>query len=236
MSIDITKTIFFVGGCKGGVGKTFVSLALIDYLQDKNYLVNAIETDNTNPEILKIFKNCPDSRVPVRQYDLTAANGWVDLVNFISTIDNDPIVINTAAGNNGSVDSYGGILEEALEDLNKKLVTLWVINRQKDSLGLLLLFMKIFSNFNNTSIYIVRNNYFGNAEQFELYNNSKLRKDFEAKGWATIDFPDVADRVADDIYSNSISIKQALAKMPIGNRAELKRWRNVYSAAFSCIF
>lgn len=39
-------------------------------------------------------------------------------------------------------------------------------------------------------------------------------------------FPDLADRVSDDIYSKRMSIAIALKELPIGNRAELTRWRN----------
>ena len=37
--------------------------------------------------------------------------------------------------------------------------------------------------------------------------------------------PDLADRVADDIYVRRISLKVAAKELPIGNRAELGRWR-----------
>jgi hypothetical protein len=34
----------------------------------------------------------------------------------------------------------------------------------------------------------------------------------------------MADRVSDDLYSNRLSIARAWQTMPIGNRAELRRW------------
>jgi hypothetical protein len=37
--------------------------------------------------------------------------------------------------------------------------------------------------------------------------------------------PDLADRVADDIYCRRISVSAAAKELPIGNRAELGRWR-----------
>ena len=43
----------------------------------------------------------------------------------------------------------------------------------------------------------------------------------------TIDLPDLADRVTDDLYSKRLSIVKAIETMPLGNRAELKRWRAV---------
>jgi len=62
--------------------------------------------------------------------------------------------------------------------------------------------------------------------KFELYNGSKLRTAVEERGGKSVTFPDMADRVSDDIYSKRMSIAVALKELPIGNRAELTRWRN----------
>ncbi len=37
--------------------------------------------------------------------------------------------------------------------------------------------------------------------------------------------PDLADRVADNIYTERLSIAAASKVLPIGHRAELQRWR-----------
>lgn len=42
----------------------------------------------------------------------------------------------------------------------------------------------------------------------------------------SLTFPELADRVSDDIYSKRLSITNALKELPLGNRAELSRWRN----------
>jgi hypothetical protein len=40
-----------------------------------------------------------------------------------------------------------------------------------------------------------------------------------------VTLPDLADRVADDIYTQRLPLCVASQKLPIGNRAELSRWR-----------
>ena len=74
-------------------------------------------------------------------------------------------------------------------------------------------------------MYVVRNGYFGDEKKFELYNASKIREEVEGRGGKSITLPDLADRVADDIYCRRISLKVAAKELPIGNRAELGRWR-----------
>jgi hypothetical protein len=73
-------------------------------------------------------------------------------------------------------------------------------------------------------VHVCRNLYFGDAEKFDLYSTSKTRKSVEGKR-LTLDFPDLADRVADKLYSDRMSIQKALGDLPLGDRAELKRWR-----------
>jgi hypothetical protein len=78
--------------------------------------------------------------------------------------------------------------------------------------------------FPDVCIHVCRNLYFGEPERFELYNNSKARESVEKTG-KTLDFPDVANRVVDWLYSKRMSIRAAHPEMPFGTRAELQRWR-----------
>ena len=80
-------------------------------------------------------------------------------------------------------------------------------------------------------VHVMRNTYFGETDQFSLYRDSNLRKAIEAKG-QSLDFPDLADRVSDDLRSQRLSVQKAAASVPVGRRAELLRWRNGYDAMF----
>jgi hypothetical protein len=120
------------------------------------------------------------------------------------------------------VSHYGETLNGTLGELDRKLITLWVINRQRDSLELLKEFMESIP---DSIIHVVRNGYFGEEKKFELYNQSKIREAVEGKGGKSVTFPDMADRVSDDIYSKRMSIAEAMKSLPLGNRAELSRWR-----------
>jgi len=73
-------------------------------------------------------------------------------------------------------------------------------------------------------VHVVRNHYFGDEKKFELYNDSEV-KSGRATGGHSLDFPDLADRVADDLNGQRLTIRAALKTLPLGNRAELIRWR-----------
>jgi len=215
----MAKEMYVVGGSKGGVGKSFVSTGLIDTLLCRNENVLLIESDTSNPDVWKMYKDS----VRAELIDLDNADGWIDLVNVCDSEPESVVVVNTAARNNRGVATYGTTLSSTLEEMQRTLRTLWVINRQRDSLELLKEYLDALP---STVVHVVRNGYFGDERKFELYNSSKIRKTIEEADGKSLTFPDLADRVSDDLYSNRMSISKALTELPIGNRAELTRWRN----------
>lgn len=221
------KAIYLVGGSKGGVGKSMVTMSLVDYLTNRGEKVVLIETDTSNPDVYKTYADTLDCHVA----NLEDADGWIQLVNVCGDPDNAEsiIVINTRAANNQGVQKYGETLNSTLEELGRKLIVLWVINRQRDSLELLKDFR---DNLPEALVHVIRNGYFGDESKYQLYNSSKVRAAIEEAGGRSLTFPDMADLLADDIYTKRLTIEKAAAELPIGNRAELKRWRTLAAALF----
>lgn len=221
------KAIYLVGGSKGGVGKSMVTMSLVDYLTNHGEKVVLIETDTSNPDVYKTYADTVDCHVA----NLEDADGWIQLVNVCGDPDNTEsvIVINTRAANNQGVQKYGETLNSTLEELGRKLIVLWVINRQRDSLELLKDFR---DNLPEALVHVIRNGYFGDESKYQLYNSSKVRAAIEEAGGLSLTFPDMADLLADDIYTKRLTIEKAAAELPIGNRAELKRWRTLAAALF----
>lgn len=216
---------YIIGGSKGGVGKSFVSIGLIDFLtQSKGKDVQLIETDTSNADVAKVFSN--DTSVEITPLKLDSSDGWIELVNILEKSGKDTI-INTAARSIEGIEKYSSTLTNVLAELTLDICSFWVINRQRDSLELLKMYSQCFPG----TLHVVRNSYFGGPEKFDLYAASSLKKELASRG-ETIDFPDMADRVADEIYSKRLSVVKALEEMPLGNRAELMRWRNVMWTMF----
>lgn len=212
------RRIYLVGGSKGGVGKSLVAMAVLDQLQSAGRQVLLIESDTSNPDVWKAYREA----VTCELVDLDEADGWIQLVNLCDQHRELDVVINTAARNNKGVAAYGMMLANTLGELQRELITFWVINRQRDSLELLKEYLETID---GTKVHVIRNGYFGDEAKFELYNGSKVRQLVEARGGKSVLFPDLADRVSDDLYSKRMAIGTALKSLPIGNRAELLRWR-----------
>lgn len=215
----MNKPIYCIAGSKGGVGKSILAMGVLDFLMKNGEAPVFIETDTSNPDVWKSYKDTCRSFV----LDLDDADGWIQLINHSEKNPDSPVVINTAARNNRGVERYGKTLQSTLGELNRNLVTLWVINRQRDSLELLVDYMDALP---DSMVHVFRNNYFGESIKFELFNGSQVKKKIESRGGLSLDIPDLADRVADDLYTNRLSINIAATELPLGNRAELVRWRS----------
>ena len=222
----MAKDIYFVGGSKGGVGKSMVAVALLDYLIDRYEDVILIESDTSNPDVWKTYHSCTKSEL----INLDEADGWIALVNICEMNPNCPVVVNSASRNNVGVTTYGATLNSSIHELERKLITLWVINRQRDSLELLKEYMETMT---ETVPHAVRNAHWGEERKFELYQNSRLKAEIESRGGKSLTFPDLADRVADELNRTRMTIAVGLRELPLGNRAELSRWRSEAAKVFA---
>ena len=69
------NTIFYVGGGKGGVGKSMVSMTLVQFLIDRygEYkTIHLIETDESNPDVGRVYKG----HIPVSAAILDHRFSW----------------------------------------------------------------------------------------------------------------------------------------------------------------
>jgi hypothetical protein len=223
----MSNPIHMVGGGKGGVGKTIVSMALIDYLCEIGQSCFLVETDTSNPDVFKSYSKT----VPSQILNLDKANGWIDLVNLCDEHRDKTIVINGAARSNDGINRYGENLRGVLQDLDRSLITFWVINMQRDSVELLKQYMEVMQ---GTTIHVVRNGMFGDEDEFTLYNGSATRKAIDKQGKSLM-LGELAERVSQVLYNDRKTIAQAIAEMPIGNKAELRKWREGCKKMFDSV-
>ena len=219
-------SLYLVNGAKGGVGKSLLAMALLDYLNDREPAL--LETDIANPDVGKAY-----GRKVARfgTLDLGGEDAWIDFANFVSETPG-PIVVNSAAGTDAS--ESAARLADALDELGRGLVCFWVINTQRDSLELLKKFLQgTGGRVRGTRIHVCRNLFFGDPADFRLYDESGARKEIEATGGKTLDFPKLARRVSHSLYVDRLPIDRACETMPFGNRIELQRWRKLVHAMFS---
>lgn len=219
------ETTYIIGGGKGGVGKSIVSHALIDYINNDGKNVTIIETDTSNPDVGMVYEN--DTKIQVEYLDLDKKDGWMTFIDILEKTEGI-VVVNLASRSNTSINNYGKILAEVLPEIKGELRTIWVINRQRDSIELLQEYREIIPR----KVDVLMNGYFGDTEKFSLFAGSKTKKDIEKEGGKTALFPDLADRVTDEMNVKRMSISDAGKSMSLSSRAELSRWKKEVADVF----
>ena len=189
-------------------------MATVDYLQERGESVLLIESDTSNPDVWKAYKESTETEL----INLDEVDGWIQLVNLCDSKPDSVVVINTAARNNKGVSAYGETLNSTLEELKRKLVTLWVINRQRIARTA----QGIHGRNSNADVHVVRNGHFGKKISSSFTTAPSLRTAVEERGGKSVTFPDMADRVSDDIYSKRMSIAVALKNCPLATVRSLR--------------
>jgi len=222
----MNEPIIIVSGSKGGVGKSLTSMALLDYYLLNHKYLKLIDADVNNPDVFRCYGAQTDGEV----LDLNDVEGWIRLVNLCDASPYKAVVVNTPAQSNMAVGKNASILLDSLAELARPLITLWVINRQRDSLEMLKDYMTYM---NGGMIHVVCNGYFGEEYKFELYNTSTIRETVTTLGGKSLFLPDLADRVTDELYGKRTTLAEAAQQFKLGDRAELQRWRGLVASMFA---
>ena len=215
----MSNTIFLIGGGKGGVGKSLMSMAVLDFLHANGQRPFLVETDTSVPDVFKTYAEAVKGDL----VNLDEREGWIDLVNLLESNPESTVVINTGARNQTGISNFGRTLSKALPELRRKLVVLWMIDRKRESLELLADFAEAIP---EAEVNVVRNMYLGAEKNFELYNGSKMKTAIETKGGRSLNLPELADRVTDAMNKGRFTIERAVSELSLGDRMELERWRD----------
>jgi len=217
--------IIIVGGGKGGVGKSTVAIGVVDALIANGEKVIVVESDDSNPDVYKALNGI----VMCKVFNLDTEDGYIQLCNFIETNNDAWVVVNTAARATASILKHGGILTDTANELNRELIMLWPINRQRDSLDLLADFIDAEGG-NYAATYTVKNTYYGAPEKFLRYDNGTLNK----RVTATLNFPELNDLLADKLNVQRWALSNTEG-LTIAERSVLQRYRTAIADALKVV-
>lgn len=209
------QRVIAVGGGKGGVGKSTIALALVDYLQSAGDSIAIVESDNSNPDVFKTYNKLG---IECTITNLDDESGFIRLGSLIESHPHATIVVNTAARATKNLIAYSSILADVVAETAHDLIMLWPINRQRDSLELLTDFVEKADG--HWSTYAVINTYFGSEDKFSRFNSSKIKN----KLTSTIVFPELNDLIADKLVDNRLPIDSG-SGMSIAEKSALGRYR-----------
>jgi hypothetical protein len=180
-------------------------------------------TDESNPDVGRVYKG----KIPITTAILDEKEeGWLHMASVIEKSHDTLFVINSAARSGMGIRRHGENLVTVLESgrVPYNFVVFWPINRQKDSVLLLEDFLK---HVTYGPVYPIRNKYFGEPDAFTLYakylNESRLLNLRVSK---TLDFPALADIIADDFYTGGKTIPEAVEDLGAFAGQSFLSWRN----------
>lgn len=217
---NLPPPIYMIASSKGGVGKSMLAHGVLDQLQLAGKPCLFFESDTSNPDVFQCFEGV--AGVTLYTVRLEDEESWADMVNAIEAHPDHVVVIGTASRTTEAIRVHGPILRETLSALQRKLVTLWVIDEQRDSLAQLKDHLRVFP---DNETHVIQNSKNG-PEAFSLYAQSKLRTTIEVeKGGLSRYMPRLASSICTKVYSDRMCFAKALQALPLGNRFLLIKFR-----------
>ena len=225
-------TIFYVGGSKGGIGKSIISTVLIQLLIDKydeSKTIHLVETDDSNPDVGRIYSDV----IPVTALILDEREaGWITLYELLEENNDTLFVINSAARSNYGIEINGENFSRSLEESAAyDFVTFWPINRQLDCVTLLMDYLRVIQ---YGSVFTIRNNYWGAPKDFLIYDSMigklKNKEMTVSRIKSVLDFPPLNDLITLQFYSYGKTIPEVAKELNVFKRQLFMTWLGkVYS-------
>ena len=218
------KPIFIVEGYKGGVGKSLVSVTLIEYCRKMQVPICIVETDTTNPDVDAIYEGV-EVRCEKIDLDEKDGGGWIKLA---SLADEHPetMIISMKAGTKGSTERNKGIIADSLAMLKRPVNLFFVLGIQQQSVVLLSDAIELYPMAN--TVVAVKNLKNGDLDEFFNYDDVKANPEFGVvfKDVLEFVFPRIHARISLMITDQDKTIKDLLEgrDLKVGERAALQSW------------
>jgi len=225
----MTDTIYYIGGSKGGVGKSIITTVLVQFLIDRygdSKTIHLIETDESNPDVGRIYSG----KIPVTPLVLDEQEtGWITLFGLFEKSENTIFVINSAARSSRGIEKNGENFSLALQDQSVPydLVTFWPINGQLDCVNLLMDYLRVI---HCGPVFTIRNTYWGEPKDFLIYdsmiNKAKNKELAQSRINGVLDFPSLNDLITLQFYSYGKTIPEVSDMLNVFMRQIFLSWKN----------
>lgn len=228
--------LILVHGDKGGVGKTTLARATLDYLYRKTRVPVVYDADNRNGQIYRFYKDV----FPVKQIDINLRGSFDEVLDKVAENKKSGTALNVfvdlpaQAGNSVDVALSELRLVDALDSIRARATLLFVIGRTTDSIQALQLAFDLFGAI--ADFVVVKNEFFGESERFVLYEGSPTHQTLVKNGAKEILVPplwgdtyDVVDRL------NLPFFKVAESNLPLSTKARVSAWLSKFDTQFDKI-
>lgn len=208
--------LIFSDGSKGGTGKSLVCGLILDHYIEAGNDPVLIETDTSNPDVYKSYKDACESFLCQTDDE----NGWAAFLNTIDERRDSTIIVNCGARNQESIAAYG----ETISQIGIDHRTFWVMNTEKDST---LLLKQYIATVPAETVTVVKNGFYGKPEDFREYDNSKTKEQIQSE----IYISKLLKRAVSEFYSARVPFHKIADGLPLGERLLFNGWLKTARAA-----
>ncbi len=190
------KVVWLIAGNKGGVGKSAVAKAVVEWLQSHETPVMVVDGDKRTPDVHEAFNEL----LTTEQFDLNDEIGWPLFSDFLCETDfAGHVVTNLPDGISDRAILYFQRLERLALGYNFEVKVLFVLNTLPDGLHL---FDRLSESFK--TVFPIKNLCFGTPAEFEHFEITFAAR-YEGK---LVLFPKMAPRIMSLVRESGLPYQQ----------------------------
>jgi len=187
------RLIVFVGGSKGGPGKSTIARVLADILAKRQVKFTAIDSDTENAQLYRHYgKSLEVQRIDLTDRetmvdflrDLTVEDLEKDSLKVLSQLPEPLIVVDLPSGAEGKLrtfeDDFG--LLSVLDEIACDVTFVSVMSPIKDCVNALRLSLELAEGHSNAHTIAIQNLHFGEDRKFEIFHRSEAKKVLKENG------------------------------------------------------
>jgi hypothetical protein len=233
ISLSRRPQFIYVGGVKGGTGKSMTCASIVDYLRQKGPLM-VVETDTGNPDIYLAHEpeTHTESGFYIERANLDESTGWHHFFNCLAVAKerNISVVINSRGANQSSLTEFASLLQEAIDTLEVPFKTFWCINNETFSVGLLEAYLAIMP---KVPVFVVKNRIAGKS--FAEFEASEGRKRLESQGFPSLELGVLAETPRLALLNRMRSVRRALTETDFATRLQIQKWNRDFHAQLATV-
>jgi hypothetical protein len=228
--------LILVHGDKGGVGKSTLSRAVLDYLYRRIRVPFVYDADFRNSQVHRFYKDV----FPVNQLNLTTTGAFDKILDNLAegqkSGERYSVFVDLPAQAGSDLDEALAEMRfvDALDSINALVTLLFVIGRTQDSINALRIASGVFGT--SANFVVVKNAFFGDADHYTLYDSSQVRKDLIKSGAKELVLPAMWGDAYDAVDRFSLPFfKVAESELPLSTKARVSSWLDKCDVQFEKI-
>jgi len=217
--------LILVHGDKGGVGKSTLSRAVLDYLYRRIRVPVVYDADHRHSQVYRFYKDI----FPVKRIDSRMHSAFDQILNKLAegkkSTEKFNVFVDLPAQAGSDIEDALTEMRfiDALESIHARATILFAIGRATDSINALQIAFNAFSR--DADFVIVKNGFFGDSESYDIYDSSQIRQNVIKSGTKEIFIPALKGDAYESVDRLNLPFfKVAESELFLATKARVSSW------------